>query len=91
MPHSYLSHQSALYIHGLLPQAPQQIFVNQEQSAKSGAVTEALTQIAVNTAFAKPQRQPQNSTTYESYELLFLNGQATGQLGVVELTPPGAR
>jgi hypothetical protein len=90
VPHSYLSHQSALYMHGLLLKAPQRIFVNQEQSAKHASATEALTQTAVDTAFAKPQRQPQNSTTYESYELLFLNGQATGQLGVVELTHPAA-
>jgi len=88
VPHSYLSHQSALYIHGLLATASQRVFVNQEQSAKTTSATKALTQAAVNTAFAKPQRQPQNSTIYKRHELIFLNGQATGQLGVVELTHP---
>ena len=88
MPYSYLSHESALYIHGLLPKVPQQIFVNQEQSAKSHSTTEALTQTAVDAAFSKPQRQPQQRLAYEGNEVVFLNGQATGQLGVVELTHP---
>lgn len=90
VPHSYLSHQSALYVHGLSPTIPQRIFVNQEQSEKLPPAMEALTQAAVDDAFAKPQRQSQHRTTYESHELVFLNGQATGQLGVIELTHPEA-
>lgn len=86
VPHSYLSHQSALYILGLLPTAPPHLYVNQEQSAKPVSGTGPLTQAAVDAAFAKPQRQPQNQTIYQDHTLVFLNGQSTGHLGVQAVT-----
>lgn len=88
VPNAYLSHQSALYLHGLLPTAPPQIYVNQEQRAKPRVTRDALTQGAIDDAFAKAQRQPQQSTTYQGHELLFLNGKATGLSDVINRMHP---
>ncbi len=81
---SYLSHATALHVHGLLPMG--KIFVNHEQSPKN--TTSRLSQGRIDQAF---RNQPRRST-YEfqtgSTTITFLNGKNTGDAGVVEITGP---
>lgn len=85
MPRAYLSHHTALYLHELTEQVPKQIFVNQEQSAKA-VMPLPLTQVDLDTAFARPQLASRSRGTYGNYTLVMLHGQHTGQLGVVTQT-----
>lgn len=81
---AYLSHYSALYLHGLTDQIPKQIYVNVEQSSKPDSSV-PLTQEAIDDAFTRPQRQSQAHARYRDYTLVLLNGKFTGRLGVVEV------
>jgi hypothetical protein len=81
---SYLSHATALHVHGLLPMG--KIFVNHEQSPKN--TTSRLSQGRIDQAF---RNQPRRST-YEfqtgSTTITFLNGKNTGDAGVIGITGP---
>lgn len=80
-PGSYLSHASAVFIHALSNQVPQQIFVNREQSPKPES-SGVLVQAAIEKAFARPQRRTNYTVRSSTYEVVLLNGKATGRLGV---------
>jgi hypothetical protein len=54
LPRAYLSHYTALYLHGLSEQISNQIFVNQEQSSKAPSLL-LLTQGDMDASFARPQ------------------------------------
>jgi predicted transcriptional regulator of viral defense system len=82
-PRSYLSHASALMLHGLTPRQDFPVYVNQEQSPKPGP-RGTLRQEAVDRAF---QNQPRVSTyvfRYELTDIVLLNGKNTGNYGVAE-------
>lgn len=81
---AYLSHYSALYLHGLTDQIPKQVYVNAEQSPKPGSSL-PLTQAEVDAAFARPQRQSQSHARYRDYTVVLLSGKFTGRMGVVEV------
>ena len=81
---SYLSHGTALYLHGLAPLDT--IFVNHEQSPKHS--TSRLTQAGLNNAFKNPQRQSTYVFRYGTSIITFLNGKNTGGAGIVEMQSP---
>ncbi len=84
-PKAYFTHFSALSIHGLSTFG-KAIYVNQEQKRKSVLSTE-LSQQAIRNAFSRPQRIPSlGKATLDDYEVFFLNGRQTGQLGVIKLS-----
>jgi hypothetical protein len=78
---SYLSHGTALQIHGLASQ--NQVFVNHEQSPK--AFGSRLSQSGLDRAFKSPQRQSNYVFRYGPRTITFLNGKNTGRAGVVEI------
>ena len=77
---SYLSHETAMFLHGLMDIPAQRIYLNREQSQKpkgSGLSQESLTK-----AFANKQRESKLIYTYQKSQIVMLNGMFTGRLGV---------
>ena len=79
---SYLSHYSALFIHGLTLQVPKTIYITFDQSPKHQAVSNSLTQEAIDKAFSKPQREAGSKGFYGDYTFVVLNGKHSGRSGV---------
>ena len=84
---SYLSHASAVFLHGLTDQLPQRIYANREQSAKPESESEIM-QRALDRAFAQPQREAHYVVSGPGYEVVLLNGKQTGRLEVGVLPGP---
>src|ERR1700726_1394366 len=81
---SYLTHATAIFLHGLNNQIPATVYVNHEQSAKPRRGT--LTQEGINRAFKSPQRQSNYIFEYGKKRILVVNGKNTGRLGGIPLT-----
>jgi hypothetical protein len=86
-PRSYLSHGTALLLHGLTDQVPKTIYANQEQSPKPVSSGE-LTQGAIDRAFSNQQRRSGYVLEYEQWRIVLLSGKNTGNLGVVKIAGP---
>lgn len=84
---SYLSHGTAVFLHGLTQQLPVTIFANKEQREKARPSLK-LTQEGIHKAFNRPQRQSQNSFRYQEWRIILLNGKHTGRLEVGNLAGP---
>jgi len=80
----YLSHYSAVALHGLTLQVPKTIYVNHEQRPQIPSPG-GLTQERIDAAFRRPQRITNNFTEYQGYRYCYVNGKHTGRLGVVEM------
>jgi hypothetical protein len=80
---AYLSHGTAVFLHGLSGQIPRVIYVNHEQTAKSRNTERSdLNQVAITKAFSRRQRQSTFVYRYEDFEFLMLNGKHTNRLEV---------
>jgi hypothetical protein len=86
-PRSYLSHGTAVLLHGLTDQVLKTIYVNQEQSPKPAPRGE-LTQIAIDRAFSNQQRKSAYVLGYEQWRIVLVSGKNTGNLGVVKISGP---
>jgi hypothetical protein len=76
---SYLSHQTAMFLHGLIDNS-ERVYVNREQSPKpkgSGLSQESLTK-----AFANKPRESKLTYAYQKSQIVMLNGMFTDRLGV---------
>ena len=82
---AYLSHYTALFLHGLTDQIPKKIYVTYEQPEKQRVKGE-LSQADIDDAFKKPQRVSNNVTKYQDYSICLLNGQFSNNLGVITIT-----
>ena len=88
----YLSHGSAVFLHGLNDQIPSMVYVNVEQSAKP-APDAPLSQTSIDKAFGRKQRE--SAMVFENglSRITVLSGKNTGRLEVTNLagaTPTGA-
>jgi len=83
-PRSYLSHGTAVSLHGLNDQVPKTIYANQEQSKKRSKGE--LSQEGLNRAFSMRQRTSRYVYSMEGLRVVLLSGKHTGQLGVVTYT-----
>lgn len=81
---AYLSHATAVFLHGLADRAPNTIYVNKEQSPKEGGLGE-LTQKAIDSAFARAQRVSNYVFRYEKNRIVLISGKYTGRLEVGRL------
>ena len=81
---AYLSHGTAVFLHGLNQQLPRRIiYVNQEQSPKPGPDPSSLSQQSLDRAFRSKQRQSTFVYHYDdNSEFVILNGKHTGGLEV---------
>lgn len=80
---SYLSHYSAVMYHDLTDEIVKSIYVNREQSQriKKNVV---IPQENIHEAFSKPMRTTNNFLDYSNQRIYLINGQYTGNLGVIE-------
>jgi len=83
-PGAYLSHGTAVFLHGLTQQIPKTIYVNKEQSPKP-RISSPLSQRSLELAFSRPQRRSKYSFTFKQTPLVLLSGKNTGRLEVVPL------
>jgi hypothetical protein len=86
-PRGYLSHGTAVALHGLNDLLPTSLYVNVEQSEKPPPKG-TLTQHGINMAFARNQRQSNMTYTYQNWSVTIINGKHTNALGVEEITGP---
>jgi hypothetical protein len=80
-PNAYLSHGTAAYLRGLLPEAPAMIHVNKEQSPKEQLGI--LTQEGLDRAFSSRPRQ--SNLVYsdpDGHRFVVISGKSTNLLGV---------
>lgn len=84
---SYLSHGTAVSLHGLTDLIPKTIYLNIEQSPKPRPRGE-LTQAAVNRAFANKQRQSNLTYKSQDWAITVISGKNTGRLGVEAIRGP---
>lgn len=83
-PRSYISHATALHVHGLLPIGT--IYVNHEQSPKK--TTSRLSQGRIDQAFQNQPRRSAFEFKTQRHTIIFLNGKNTRDAGVIETTGP---
>lgn len=81
-PRSYLSHGTAVLLHGLNDQLPKTIYANQEQSEKPRSGD--LSQERLTLAFSRHQRTSGYVYVFDSFRAVLLSGKQTGDLGVVQ-------
>jgi predicted transcriptional regulator of viral defense system len=84
---SYLSHGTAVFLHGLTDLIPKTTYLNVEQSPKPPPRGE-LTQSAIDRAFSNKQRQSNLSYTYSDWSVTVISGKNTGRLGVEGVNGP---
>jgi hypothetical protein len=85
---AYLSHGTAVFLHGLTNLIPKIIYLNAEQSAKPRPSGE-LTQSSLDRAFAGKQRQSNLAFKHDGWTLTVVAGKNTSRLGVELLQGPG--
>ena len=80
---AYLSHYTALYLHGLTEQLPKNIYASYEQKAtpNNGPVT--LVQANIDRAFRGAPRVSKNEADCGDYKIILLNGKNTEETGIV--------
>ena len=81
---AYLSHFTALSLHGLTNEVPKIIFVNVEQSPKRPP-SGALVQSSIDRAFSHEQRSSTLRASYGGFGIQLMNGKWTDCLGVVPM------
>ncbi len=84
---AYLSHASAIFLHGLTNQVPRTIYVNKEQTLKPRPST-ALTQEGLDRAFRSPQRTSSYVFTNDDHRYVLLSGKQTNRLEVSDILGP---
>ncbi len=78
---AYLSHGTAVFLHGLTDQIPKVLYINKEQSTKPRP-TSVLTPEALARAFSGQQRRSVYTFKYENWTIVLLSGKNTGRLEV---------
>lgn len=86
-PRGYLSHSTAVALHGLTNLIPKTLYLNVEQSPKPVPST-SLTQRGIDLAFSRKQRQSNMTYEREDWSVTIINGKNTGALGVEEIVGP---
>jgi predicted transcriptional regulator of viral defense system len=81
-PGTYLSHFSAIAVHGLTNQVPKVIYVNKEQSPKPKP-SGGLSQEGLDRAFRNAPRTSKYIFHLDIYQVVLLSGKSTGRLGVI--------
>ncbi len=83
---SYISHYTAVFLHGLTNNIPKRVYTNTEQSRKSNPPNKSnLTQEKIDSAFSKPMRKTKNIATFFDNSVCLINGKNLNRLGVSEI------
>lgn len=84
-PDTYLTHGTAVFLHGLNDQIPKTIYVNKEQSEKPSNPS-SLTQAGIDRTFRYGSPRTSNfQFEFDTYRVVVLNGKNTGRLEVTEV------
>ena len=87
---SYLSHATAVFLHGLTSDIPRTVYANKEQSEKPESLV-ALTQQGIDRAFANKARTSNYIFEFEGTRIVLLSGKNTGNLEVSEVADSTGR
>jgi predicted transcriptional regulator of viral defense system len=83
---SYITHGTAIFLHGLTDLVPKTVYINYEQSPKpSGG---HLSQRGIDLAFSRKQRTSNLSFNMAETRVVVINGKNTNRLEVSPLTDP---
>jgi hypothetical protein len=89
----YLTHFTALYLHGLVNDVPKTLYTNLEQTEKPSQTRESLAQENIDRAFARPMRRTTHLAEFvlgrDPYTIYLLNGKHVGKVGVIALDYSG--
>jgi len=88
---SYLSHYTAVFLHGLTENIPKTIYTNTEQSRKFFGPKLDLSQENIDKAFARPMRETNQVARSGNYNIYLLNGKNVDRIGVEEIEVNGAK
>lgn len=84
---SYLSHATAVFLHGLTNEIPRTVYANKEQSEKARPEGE-LTQAGIDRAFSNEARTSNYVFEFEGTRIVLVSGKNTGKLEVSDLPGP---
>lgn len=84
----YLSHGTAVFLHGLTELIPKTICVNDEQSPKGRGTGAPLSQDRIDMAFSRQQRASKYIFKWNNHRAMLISGKNTGQLEVAQLHGP---
>ncbi len=87
-PRGYLSHGTAMTLHGLMKLPLKTIYLNSEQSDKFQDAS-SLNQRGIDLAFKGRQRQSKLIYRHADISVVMISGKNTGRLGVEEIAVPG--
>lgn len=82
---AYLSHYTALFLHGLTDRIPRNIYCTYEQPEEP-IVKKLLSQDEIDAAFNKPYKISSNVMKYQNSRINFLSRTFTDNLGVIIIT-----
>ncbi|MFW6377589.1 MAG: type IV toxin-antitoxin system AbiEi family antitoxin domain-containing protein [bacterium] len=82
---SYLSHYTALFLHGLTENVPKNIYTNKEQSPKETNKSSGLEQERIDAAFSKPMRRTNHIAEFKNFKAYLLAGKYTDKIGVIDI------
>jgi predicted transcriptional regulator of viral defense system len=92
-PGSYLSHYTAMSLHGITNSIPKMLYSNLEQFKPAPNKRTELVQINIDKAFSKPMRVSSNIASFEFlekvYEGTLLTGNKSSNLGVGSIKAAG--
>jgi predicted transcriptional regulator of viral defense system len=88
-PHAYLSHATAVMLHGLAKPIPKTIYLNVEQSVKPSN-RGSLTQDGINRAFSGKQRKSTLIYNCNGVSVIVISGKNTNLLGVEAVSGPAS-
>lgn len=86
---SFLSHYTAVRIHGLTEQVPKTVFLNHEKPSSTVTYSkhpDLFEQSAIDAAFTRPPRASQNEVTHGDVRVVFLQSAYQAGLGVTAST-----
>lgn len=89
---SYLSHYTAMFLHGLTNNVPKVIYTNTEQTKKAIANSNRiLVQENIDEAFSKPMRKTNNIARLKDFSVILLNGKNVDRVEVVDIEIKGKK
>lgn len=82
-PNSYLSHYTAMFLHGLTNNIPKTIYTNTEQYKKSIENHSPIEQLNIDRAFSRPMRTTKNIAKLKNFNVVLINGKNVERLEVI--------
>lgn len=86
---SYLSHYTALHLHGLTINIPKNIYTNKEQIRKTHNYAEDLKQERINFAFSRQMRKTNQIAEVNTVKIYLVNGKNVDKYGLTTIMYDG--